>query len=122
MKRDQPALPSIVQAISLGILCLSRDALNERRLAVGVANTVVWVRGGQLNFEAFVGTGGPWMCNEMVTEKKALPVLQEGPPPRYHVDVVCSDAPVVAPDEKSIPRGHVISEAGAPKVIVALSH
>ena len=48
-------------------------------------------------------------------------MLSKCPPLGHHVNVVCAHASTVAPDKEGIPRRDVIPEAGAPKVVVALS-
>ena len=45
------------------------DALNKCRLALGVGDPVVWVSGGQLNLELFVGAGGLRVRDEVIAKE-----------------------------------------------------
>ena len=51
--------------------------LNERGLAVGVGDAVVWVSGGQVALESLVGERGLRMRDEVVAKEQTLPMLPE---------------------------------------------
>jgi hypothetical protein len=55
------------------------DSLNELRLADGVGDAIIWMRGRRVALEMLLGTGDIRVGNQIVAKEKALPVLLECP-------------------------------------------